>query len=363
MSFNNRLKTIRTALINQKIGAALISDVTNIIYLTGFDNFSKTEREAFLLITPSDQYLFTDARYTEEVAKRVPDFTLIEISAKHKLKAVLAKLIKQHQIISVGVEEDNLTLAEYKRFSTSLKKTKPFSLSKLRMIKDTDEIQRIKQACQLGDQLFEHTLAKIKPGLSEKQLAWEMEKFTKDNGAQPSFDTIVAFNANAAIPHHQTGDTRLPKEAGQLILLDFGIKLNNYCSDMTRVVFWGKATQEQRKIYQTVLDSQQKAVQYLQTHHSRSAIQADKAARDYIKAASFPDIPHSLGHGIGLEVHESPRLSPNSKDQLKNGMVFSIEPGIYLPGDTGVRLEDLFSIENKKLVQLTKSSKKIIELS
>jgi len=188
-------------------------------------------------------------------------------------------------------------------------------------------------------------------------------------GAVVSFPPIVAFGKNSSIPHHQTGDSILGPESssgreGQIILLDFGVKYDDYCSDMTRTVFFGKPSKEQQKIYETVLSAQQKAVDYInKTLKSGKKIWASKvdiAARDYIISKGFPTIPHSLGHGIGLEVHEHPSLSPKSKEDLKSGMVFSIEPGIYIPNLGGVRIEDLFVLENQQLRALTGSSKALI---
>ncbi|MBI2334310.1 M24 family metallopeptidase, partial [Candidatus Daviesbacteria bacterium] len=170
-----------------------------------------------------------------------------------------------------------------------------------------------------------------------------------------------AFGKNSSIPHHQTGDKRLTIN-DKLILLDFGVKLNGYCSDMTRTIFFGKPSEKQRKIYETVLEAQKIAIRFINSGKKIKAKDVDKVAREYIKSMGFPDIPHSLGHGVGLEVHEHPYLSSKSKEELKEGMVFSIEPGIYIPDFGGVRIEDLFVLENRNLRQLTTSHKNLIEL-
>ncbi|MCR4305907.1 MAG: M24 family metallopeptidase, partial [Candidatus Daviesbacteria bacterium] len=193
----------------------------------------------------------------------------------------------------------------------------------------------------------------------------------RTKGAVISFPTIAAFGKNSSIPHHQTGNTKLGPESssgreGQVILLDFGVKFENYCSDMTRTIFFGKPTGKQKDIYNEVLESQQKAVDYIKglikTGQEIRSAGVDKVARDYILSKGYPSIPHSLGHGIGLEVHEHLSLSPKSKESLKEGMVFSIEPGIYLTDFGGVRIEDLFVYEEKGLRQLTVSPKKIITI-
>ena len=278
----------------------------------------------------------------------------------------------------MGIEEDELTITEHKLLKKHFKKTKHFDIKAHRSIKTPEEIKKIEKAAKLGDLAFKYILKKIKTGITEKQLAYELEMFIKQNGAELSFPSIVAFGKNSSIPHHQTGDSILGEKNGQFILLDFGVKYQNYCSDMTRTIFFGNPTEKQEKIYKTVLTAQQKVIDFINSATGSGKIvkasEVDNIARDYIISKGYPTIPHSLGHGIGLEVHEHPSLSPKSKEFLKEGMVFSIEPGIYLKGFGGVRIEDLFCIsktvpsetkglyvlEEKGLKQLTKSSKEII---
>lgn len=218
--------------------------------------------------------------------------------------------------------------------------------------------------------------------MTEKEVARKMELYAKEKDADMSFPTIVAFGPHAAIPHHHTSDQRLKDH--DCILLDFGVRYQEYCSDMTRTIFLGEPTDEQKNVYETVLAAQQKSVEYIskalaschseQSEESRDpsanrpldnrphAAIADRVARKYIESQGFASIPHSLGHGIGLEVHEAPSLSPSSEDTLVDGMVFSIEPGIYLNGKFGVRIEDLFTIQNGKLCQLTHSSSTLTQI-
>ncbi|MDO8583013.1 MAG: aminopeptidase P family protein, partial [bacterium] len=326
-----------------KLDGVLISSVPNIIYLTNYSGFSKEEREAFLFVTENKQYILTDGRYTQAVKKLIPDFELIEISGKNPFEKIFKALITKHKIKKIGFEGNNLSFLEHKAFKKYFSNIYHLSLSYLRIIKTPQEISKIKKACELGDKAFDYVLKKIKLGVSEKELAFEIEFFIKKNGGDLSFPSIVAFGINSAIPHHQTSDKRLAT-SDKLVLLDFGVKLDNYCSDMTRTVFFGKPTKEQRKMYETVLAAQQKSIDTLNSlfmiHNSIPAKRIDKAARDYIISKGYKTIPHSVGHGIGIEVHEAPHLSPKSKDILKEGMVFSIEPGIYIPGFGGVRIED-----------------------
>ncbi len=350
--FAERITRLRQLLIKEKIDAVLISSVANIIYLTGYSNFSKDEREAYLFIGKNFEYLITDGRYTQAVKEKVPHLTIFERGNGKSTE----ELFKKHkEIKSLGIEEDNLTVGEYKFIKKHFKIIKHFPVNQLREIKTTDEIAKIQKACELGDLAFKFIVGEIKVGKTEKQIAEELEEFIKKQGAQLSFHTIIAFGENAAIPHHQTSDKRLTIN-DKLVLLDFGVKYQDYCSDMTRTILL-KTDPKLQKIYNTVLQAQQQAVNYIneQIKNSKKIIaeEVDKAAREYIANAGFPSIPHSLGHGIGLEVHELPYISVRSKEELQEGMVFSIEPGIYLSNFGGIRIEDLYVIEKTGLKQLT----------
>lgn len=359
---NSRLSNLHKLLAKQSLDAALISSPFNILYLTNFSHFYHTEREAFLLITKKNRYIFTDGRYTEAVKKHITNFQLVEISARNPFENLIKNIIKKEKIISLGIETNNITVAEHKKIAPHVKNLRHFDLTELRITKDKEEITAIKKACDLGDKTFAFILEKLKPGITEKEVAFEMESFIRKNGAEISFNAIVAFGKNTAFPHHKTGNDRLKNN--DTILLDFGVKYENYCSDMTRTIFFGKASPEQKRVYTTVLTAQQKAIEYLQENVKNQIPLSgiDKIARDYIIGHNFPSFPHSLGHGIGLQDHEPHPLSPKSKEIVKNGMVFSIEPGIYLTDFIGVRIEDLFAIQDYKVIQLTHSPKTLIEL-
>lgn len=352
------ISSLRGKISENNLDALLISSIPNIIYLTGFSSFSKDEREAYLLITKTSNYIFTDGRYSEAVSKTVKDFKLIEISSSLSLSDSIKKIVGKQKLIKVGVEEDNLTVSEYKKFKNIFKKTVDFNVNEIRIIKSEDEIKKIEKACKIGDLTYSHILKKLRIGITEKEIATELEFFIKRRGAEISFEPIVAFGANSSVPHHQTSNTKLRKN--QIVLLDFGAKFEKYCSDMTRTVIFGKATAEQKKIYQTVLVAQQKAIDTLKLNVNLS--NTDEIARKYIVDNNFPTIPHSVGHGIGLEVHEDPHLSPKSKDRLKVGMVFSVEPGIYIKNFGGVRIEDVLVLTKKGPKLLTHSKKELIEL-
>ncbi|MDD5415502.1 MAG: Xaa-Pro peptidase family protein [Candidatus Daviesbacteria bacterium] len=375
--FRCRIDKVRSHLKKQNLDAVLISAVSNICYLTGYANFSQNEREAYLIITKNEQFIITDGRYSGVIKRQVPYFKLLELTGENSLKNIFAKFAR---LKVLGIEEDEITVSEHKMLKKHFKKMKHLDIKSHRSVKTDDEIRKIEEAAKLGDKAFKYILGKIKEGISEKELAYELELFIKKNGGELSFPPIIAFGRNSAIPHHQTGETKLDKKEGQFILLDFGVKLENYCSDMTRTIIFGKPTNKQKRIYETVLKAQQKAIDFINSKIKSGkkvkASDADKTARDFIISQKYPNIPHSLGHGIGLQVHEHPSLSSKSRDILKTGMVFSIEPGIYLPDFGGVRTEDLFCISKivpsetkglfvlgkNDLKQLTNSPKSIISI-
>lgn len=348
-----------------KLDALLISSVPNIIYLTNYAGFSSLERDAYLLVTKKNVYLFTSALYAHEVRLIPANFLIKEISVSSPLPKQLSEIVKKENISSVGIENDNLTIKEYELIKPCFNVVKHVNLQNLRIVKTQEEIGRIKKACEIGDSAFRVVKKIIKSKMTEKAIALKLELYIREHGAEIAFPPIVAFGKNSAIPHHKTDETKL--KTNDVILIDFGVKLDNYCSDMTRTFFIGKPTAEQKKAYDIVLTAQKKAIQLInttlanKTHASKPTITAatlDKVARDYIISQGY-NIPHSIGHGIGLEVHEAPAISPTSSDHIEEGMVFSIEPGIYVTNDFGVRVEDLFAITHGNLTQLTHASVKI----
>lgn len=364
--FDARLKSLQKTLNSNKAGPAsgevdglIVSSAINIQYLTSYSNFSKAEREAYLFVTETNAALFTDGRYIEAVRKIVPK------GIKVFFHTELFKKIKVSKAKKIGVEH-NFTLAELKRFK---KETgKKFVLidnliENMRAIKNESEIKNIRKACRLTDKTFGMIHPLIKFGVTEKEIAWKIEEFIKDAGGELAFEPIVAFGPNAAIPHHETSNKKLSK-SDHFLLLDFGAKVNNYCSDMTRTLLTGSASKKAKKIYETVLRAQKAVYQSINrlilSQKSIYASQTTEAANKIIAESGFPQIPHGLGHGIGLEVHEEPRLSPKSKNKLVQGNTFTIEPGIYIPGFGGVRIEDDFLLKNRGIEQLTKSPKEIL---
>ena len=258
---NSRLNKLKALLLEKNLDGALISSVPNIIYLTNFAHFSTHEREAFVIVTQNKNFIITDKRYSHAVRKNVEDLELLELSSEYTIPHLIGKVVTNEQIKKLGIESTNLTVHEWDKIKTLAEETKHFDLSPIRVIKDSKEIAFIQKACELGDQAFTHILTHIKEGMTEKEVAFELEHFIRKNGADISFSSIIAFEENAAIPHHKTGNRKL--ERGNLILLDFGVKYEEYCSDMTRTICFGKATEEKKKIHQTVLEAQEKAISFL----------------------------------------------------------------------------------------------------
>jgi len=370
----HRIKKIQQVLRDKKLDAALISSPVNIVYFSNFSGFSSVERDGYILLTKRTGYILTNALYKDAVKKQVRHLKLLEYSSATPLHKHLTALIKKNNLQRIGFEADNLTVSEWKYLKKSLPKLVPIDISNIRIEKTPDEIRNIEQAAKIADRALKTVQPMIKPGISEKQAVFMLENEIRKENSDIAFPTIVAFGKNAAVPHHKSNDTLLKKN--DLILVDFGATSNEYRSDMTRTFFIGKATDEHRKAYQAVLTAQQKAVDYIESQftyssnersESRSnssrlrsnskikASQVDQVARDSLISQGYPSIPHSLGHGIGLEVHEAPHVSPNSSEELTDGMVFSLEPGIYLPDKLGIRIEDLYVIENGKLKRLTHS--------
>lgn len=364
---SEKILKLKKYIEKENIDAILISSVANIEYLTGFMNFSKEERDAYLLITKDKNYLITNSLFAQAFKGKKWDFTLAEISAKSRSKEIFTKIKQKSKIKSLAIEEYDLKVNEYKNLKKIFPSLVKFDFPDFRSTKTKEEIRLIYKACQIGDKVFEEVIKKIKAGLSEREISQEIKLLALKFGADDlSFNSIVAFNENSAVPHHQISDQKLKSKNGQIILMDFGMKVDGYCSDMTRTVFLGKPTGQQKKIYQAVLKSQRLAVdhvkKFLSNKKTAKAFEVDKISRAYIEVVGYESIPHSVGHGIGLEVHEYPHIGPGVESDLTEGMVFSIEPGIYKPKVGGVRIEDLYVIEGNKLRQLTKASKNLIEL-
>lgn len=352
----NRVAALRSLIQEQEIDGMLISDAHNRRYLSGFIGSA-----GYLFITETDAVLMTDSRYTEQAGDQATGFEVSQI--KGRLSEWFPTLLADLDVKKLGFESDNLTVAGLKLFEDAIDETdvevslepKSGDAAKIRAIKDEGEIELLQKAIDIGDAAFEETAAKLTAGMTEKEAAWEFEKAIRERGAEClSFDTIVANGPNAARPHHQTGDSEL--QEGQTIVFDCGATYQGYCSDLTRTFVLGEADDEVARIYNIVLEAQETAIENVTSGITGS--DADAIARKIIDEAGYADnFGHSLGHGLGLEVHEDPNVGPRGTTVLEDGMPFTIEPGIYIPGWGGVRIEDVVVLENGRARVLSHAKK------
>lgn len=361
---NTRIQILRKNLAEKKLAAGLISSPENIGYFTHAFHFSAVEREAFLLVTQKNTYLFTDGRFSG-MLRLEPHISFIETSARSGVYDEVETILEREKIENLGYEETNLTVAEYavlKKVSRSHTKLFPMSrtLTQLRMLKDREEIRNIRKACHITDNAFKYIQPFIRQGVTELELADRLESFFKRSGATLAFPPIVAFGKNSAIPHHSPSDKKL-LPTDHYILFDFGAKYNQYCADLSRTVFYGKISNAHRNQYEAVLEAQKQSLRALKDTE-RSGKSVDQAARTILAQHDFT-IPHAVGHGLGLAIHESPSISPISTSQIIKDMVITIEPGIYIPHVGGIRIEDTVLVTESGYSLLTKSSKDVITIS
>ncbi len=357
-----RLTGIREKLSKQRLDALFITNQHNVTYITGFSGLSPQEREGFLLVTRENAYLLTFPTYFGLYKQGGDGFTTLCITGEKRLTDHLSKICTEEKIQKIGVEKENLTLSEYASLKSKLSplfvETEQV-VETFRIIKDDTEITAIRKAAEVSDLAFTAIQKEIHEGVSERTLALHLEYFIKKSAQDIAFPPIVAFGKNAAIPHYLSQkDQRL--KISSLVLLDFGAKVDGYCSDMTRVVFFGSPKESEVRVYETVLEAQKRALAILKV--GIAANEADRLTRSYITSCGFPEYPHSLGHGVGLAIHEAPRLKTGNTDILKEGMVVTVEPGIYLEDTCGVRIEDLVVLRKDGIEILSKSSKELIIL-
>jgi len=351
-----RLDKFKEAAFKKKLKAAFISNTKNCSYLSGF-----TGDDSFLLISEEKNIFITDSRYAEQAAAQAPDFQVREY--KGAMLDALFEELGKNKINVMGFEDSDTFISTYKNMKRKLGvRLEPLgdALLKQRSIKDATELGNIKKAVQVADSAFEHILGFIKPGISEMDVAAELEYNMKKNGAEKcAFDTVVASGERSSMPHGVASSRILKK--GDAVTLDYGAVVSGYCSDITRTVFIGKPEEEILKIYGIVLEAQRRAIEG--AFCSMRGSEIDSIARDYIKEKGYNEyFGHGLGHGIGLDIHEEPRLSPKSETIIKNGMTVTVEPGVYIPGKYGVRIEDDIVINGQEPIILTKAAKNPIIL-
>lgn len=347
-----RLTRLRESLVAQGLEALLISQPENRRYLSGF-----TGSSGWLLISAERSILATDFRYYEQVGREAPAFELAQI--KTTFSKLLPDLLAGMGVRRLGFESQHVTVDELDtwRQATEGVEWVPCKglVEALRAVKEEPEVEALRRSVALTDAAFAHLMEVIRPGMTEQQAAWEIESYMRSHGASKvAFDLIVAAGPNGALPHARASDRIV--QPGEPIVIDIGCVVDGYCSDMTRTVCLGEPDPRYVAVWELVLRAQEAAKAAIRA--GVPAVEVDGAARSLIAEAGYGEhFGHGLGHGVGLAVHESPKASPLSEDVLQAGMSLTVEPGIYLPGEFGVRIEDLVIVREEGAETLTNTPK------
>ena len=355
-NFGGRIANLYEKLFAEEVDALLITKVPNVTYFSGFQGDSSA-----LFIGRNFLKLITDGRYREQAITQAKNFTLVEQT--EGLYKKIVDEIKLSGCKKIGFEGLVMTVAQNSYLKKELEgvEFKSVELDTLRQIKDAAEISQILKACEIADAAFKKILEVIKPGVREIEVAADLEYFMRRLGSeQAAFTTIVASGWRGSLPHGIATDKKIC--AGELVTMDFGATFNGYCSDITRTICVGKALEDQKKIYNAVLDAQLYGLEIITAGTGGKAI--DEAVRERLKISGYGDFfVHGLGHGVGLEIHEEPRLSKLSKcEKLLPNMIVTDEPGVYIENFGGVRIEDTVRVTSGKAQPLTRSPKNLIEL-
>ncbi len=354
---HKRLEAVKEILAGKNLDGLMVTKQQNWQYLSGF-----TGSNAVLLITPGENCLITDFRYLEQAAREAGDFRIIKPRAL--VEDAVAELVSHLGIKRLAFEDRQLTYHEYAAYKDKLAGVEMVpldeALQKLRWVKDSREIDALREAARITDEAFDHILDFIRPGVRESEISLEMEYYMRRRGAQKSaFDIIVASGPRAALPHGVASDKEITP--GELIVMDFGAVFAGYHADMTRTVITGEPGQKQQEIYSLVLRAQERALQSIRP--GVRCADVDLAARELISSEGYgANFGHGLGHSVGLEIHEKPSFAPKDNTVLEEGMVLTVEPGVYLSNWGGVRIEDLVLVTSGGCEILSKSPKNLIRL-
>jgi Xaa-Pro aminopeptidase len=355
---NQRIQRLRALLADRGLDAVLIAEPNNRRYISGF-----TGTSGYVLVGAQLQVFLTDFRYIEQATAQCAGFDVVDHGSS--LISALADCLLNSGVKSLAFEQDYLTYGEVAKYRELENKIPGLTLvptsdliESLRLVKEDEEVERIQRAAAIADAAFEHILGVLRPGLTEREVALELEMFMRRQGATgPSFETIVASGWRAALPHGVASDKVI--EEGDLVTLDYGAVFDGYCSDLTRTVVVGRASERQREVYGHVLAANELAV--AAARPGLTGHELDAVARDYLTSHGLGEaFGHSLGHGIGLAIHEAPRVSKTGDATLTSGMVITIEPGVYLPRWGGVRIEDDVLLTDGGCQVLTHAPKQLI---
>lgn len=350
-----RIRRLRGLMQEQGLKALLITNATNRMYMTGF-----TGSSGYVVMTEDRAILLTDFRYMTQAPQQAIGYEVIE-HAPRAMETV-KDLLTQAGLTKLGFEQNDMTYGVYQACAGILNGVElvptDFIVENLRMVKDEGELAIMQEAAELADRTFEYVLGVLKPGMRELDIALEIEMYVRAHGAaSTSFETIVASGARSALPHGKASDKIIG--TNEFVKLDFGAYYKGYCSDITRTVVLGTPTDKHREIYNIVLEAQLEALERIRP--GITGREADAVARDVIKRYGYGDLfGHGTGHGLGMEIHEAPRLSMTGDVVLTPGMTVTVEPGIYVPGFGGVRIEDDIVITDTGNRRLTQSSKDLI---
>jgi Xaa-Pro aminopeptidase len=365
MDYPGRQIRLRSVFGENRLDALLVTHLPNVRYLCGF-----TGSAAVLLLTEKGSVFFSDGRYTAQARAEVRG-ARIAIAGKSPLIAAGEWLAAHRRKLGgnrrrrLGIEAEHLTVASYGRLaklagSDFRLQPSPALVEQARMVKDADEVERIRAAAALGAGLFETVLAAIRPGVKEAEVAAEMEYAARKAGADGmSFPTIIASGKRSALPHGQASEARIPSNG--FVVCDFGVILSGYCSDRTRTIYVGRPSQEARRLYEAVREAEQAALDAVRP--GRAVAEVDGAARKLLQKRGLAKyFTHSTGHGVGLEIHEAPRVAARQTEILRPGMVITVEPGVYLPGQWGIRIEDMVVVTEQGCEVLSPTSKELIAI-
>lgn len=357
--YRARRGSLRRLVKRKGVGYFLVTSLTNVRYLCGF-----TGSNGILLLTPDEEVFVSDGRYGEQAESQVTGCRIV-ILEQVSFVAGLARTIRELVPQRLGFEPQSMSVLFHQRLHQQLRgkvRSHAFDglVESIRAIKSSEEVKSMRRAARIVDLAFRAFLSQLPVGITEREAQWRLLSILRDLGSERDpFEPIILFGARSSLPHGQSGDRKLKR--GDWILMDFGATAEGYCSDFTRTVVKGRATDDMRAVHQVVRKAQNAAVRAVRPRVQAKTV--DAAARRVIETAGYGrEFSHGLGHGVGVEVHEGPRLGQRSRDVLRSGMVVTIEPGVYIRDWGGIRIEDTLLVTAKAASRLTRSTRELVEV-
>lgn len=356
----NHFLEIAARLEEYQLDAMMLTNEANRLYATGFHSI---DTDGLALVTRKNTYYFTDSRYTEAAGRTIQGALLREVVAGRGYSVLVEEVVQEEGLQRIGFEDAYMTVRDYEHYRKALScELVPATelLMQLRMVKNEEELEAMIGAQRIAEKALEDILKEIRPGVTEKEIAARLQYLMLHYGASDmSFDPIVVSGPNGSLPHGVPSDKEI--QSGEFVTMDFGCVYHGYCSDMTRTVAVGFVTEEMREVYETVLNAQLAGIEAAKA--GATGKEVDGAARRVITEAGYGQyFGHSFGHGVGVEIHEAPNASPMNEKPLPRGAVISAEPGIYLPGKLGVRIEDVLVLTEEGCRNITRAPKELLIL-